>query len=79
MSNEERLANNQKLVERFQTLQADPNTTAEAWSALGMDYFVAGYILNAGACFNREDAARSELEKSKLIGKSVVECVSEVV
>lgn len=79
MSNEDRLANNSRLQESFRKLAADPNATAEMWSELGMEYYVAGYILNAGVCFNREDAVRAEWQKSKFVGKSAIECASEVV
>lgn len=58
MSDQQRQENNRRLEEKFRQLQADPNTFAEQWDALGMDYYNAGYILNAGVCFNRADAVR---------------------
>ncbi len=58
MSDQQRQENNRRLQEKFGQLQADPNTSADQWDALGMEYFVAGYILNAGVCFNRADAVR---------------------
>lgn len=59
MSDQQRQENNRQLQEKFGQLQANPNTSADQWDALGMEYFVAGYILNAGVCFIRADAVRS--------------------
>lgn len=60
MSDQLRQENNRQLQEKFLQLQADHNTSADQWDALGMEYFVAGYVLNAGVCFNRADAIRAE-------------------
>ncbi len=35
---------------------------AEQWDILGQMYFSAGYVLNAGVCFQRADACRQALQ-----------------
>lgn len=56
MNGQQRLANNQRLQEAFQALDADPSATKAQWEGLAMEYFVAGYMLNADVCFKRADA-----------------------
>ncbi len=79
MSNEERLANNSRLQEAFKKLDADPSATPEMWSELAMEYYVAGYILNADCCFKRGDAIIAEWQKSKFVGVSALDAAVEVV
>lgn len=58
-----RLAKNDELREAFQRLDADPNSTAEAWERLAMDYFNAKYMLNASTCFIRADQIRDAQQR----------------
>ena len=58
-----RLAKNEELMEAFKALDADPNTTPEAWERLAMDYFEVGYNLNAGTCFIRADKIRDAQDR----------------
>ena len=74
-NNVKRLAKNEELREAFQRLDADPTTTPEAWEALAMDYFNAGYPLNAGTCFMRADSIRDAQERPV---RKVRKCTVEV-
>lgn len=56
MSAEKILANNERLQKAFQALADNPSATKAQWEELGMEYYVAGYMLNADACFKRADA-----------------------
>lgn len=56
MNDLQRLANNERLQKAFQALGANPSATKAQWEELAMEYFVAGYMLNANVCFQRADA-----------------------
>lgn len=56
MNSEQVRANNERLQKEFEALSTNPNATKMQWEDLGMQYYVAGYLLNAGVCFQRADA-----------------------
>lgn len=58
MSAEQILANNERLQKAFQALDAKPDATVAEWEELAMEYFAAGYMLNASTCFIRADAIK---------------------
>lgn len=64
MNAEQIRVNNERLQKAFQALDADPSATKAQWNDLGMQYYVAGYLLNASACFKRADAVEHALQLS---------------
>ena len=56
MNAQQIISNNERLQKAFQALSADPSATKAQWEGLGMEYYAAGYMLNADACFKRADA-----------------------
>lgn len=52
-------ANNERLQKAFQALKANVDATVAEWETLAMEYFAAGYMLNADVCFKRADAIRA--------------------
>lgn len=56
MNDQQSLANNERLQKAFQALAADPSATKAQWEGLAMEYYVAGYLMNANVCFQRADA-----------------------
>lgn len=72
-----RLAKNEELMSAFQRLDADPNTTPEAWERLASEYFEAGYMLNAGTCYIRADNIRDAQERPiRRVRKCTVEVLA---
>ena len=69
MSDQERRENNKRLKERFVALAENPQAAGMDWEVLGMDYFHAGYVLNAGVCFVRADECRQRESLPVVVGE----------
>lgn len=64
MKSQQILANNERLQKAFQALDAKADATVAEWEELAMEYFAAGYMLNASTCFMRADAIKDAGGKS---------------
>lgn len=64
---------NEELQAQFQRCEGWQD--AGQWDALGMLYFQAGYVLNAGMCFQRADACRLRIFCNAVVAAETLEPV----